>query len=133
MSTKAVVKVADTSLWVLVNVITSKEVPLAKMVAGVKDLATSGALTEMVSMSATVQVPEAQPAPVLDTPVGTEIEAVLVTWVCADANWGTHMASKKPSAKYNELKLLAKLSLGRARRWNMVASCNMRSPDLCYE
>lgn len=98
-SIKAVLKVAETSLCVLVKVMTSKDVPPAVIVEGLKVLDTKGALAVIVSISATVQVPVAQPAPVLETPTGTEIEAVLVTWVCADANWGTHTASKNPSTK----------------------------------
>jgi hypothetical protein len=99
------------------------------MVAGVNDFATRGALAVIASISATVQVPEAHPAPVLDTPVGTEIEAVLVTWVCADASWGTHKASKNPSTKYSELKRLDRSMRGIVRCWNNFAIEGMRSPD----
>lgn len=64
----------------LVNVITNKVVPPAAIVEGVNVLLTVGKLGVILSMSATVQVPEAQAGLVLVTPDGTEIVAVLVTW-----------------------------------------------------
>lgn len=67
----------------LVNVITNRVVPPAMMVDGVNVFAMVGRLGVIASESATVQVPEAQPKPVLVTPDGTEIVAVLVTWVWA--------------------------------------------------
>lgn len=51
------------------------------MVVGVKDFETVGRLGVMVSRSAAVQVPELQATFVLLTPEGTEIVAVLTTWV----------------------------------------------------
>jgi hypothetical protein len=68
----------------LVKVITNSVVPPALMVVGVKVLASKGRLGVMLSTSAAVQVPEPQPEPVFVTPEGTEIEAVLVTCVCAN-------------------------------------------------
>lgn len=78
---------ADTSWCVLVNVITNSVVPPALIAVGVNDLETVGRLGVIVSISAAVQVPVLQPAPlpVLVTPDGTEINAVLVTCVCANA------------------------------------------------
>jgi hypothetical protein len=70
---------------VLVNVITSNVVPPALIVPGVNDLAINGRLGATVSTSTAVQVPLAQPAPVLVTPPGTEMVAVFVTCVCAIA------------------------------------------------
>ena len=69
----------------LVNVITNNEVPPALRVDGVNDLAIAGRLGVMASLSAAVQVPLPQPAAVLVIPDGTEIDAVLVTCVCANA------------------------------------------------
>lgn len=86
----AALNVADVSAWVLVKVMTNNVVPLELMVDGVKLLATVGRLGVIVSTSATVQVPDAQPAPVLVTPDGTEIVAVFVTWVCANADPGAN-------------------------------------------
>ena len=65
--------------------ITNRVVPPAMMVDGVNVFAMVGRLGVTASESATVQVPEAQPkpVPVLVTPDGTEIVAVLVTWVWA--------------------------------------------------
>jgi hypothetical protein len=60
-------------------VITNKDVPPALIVEGVKDLETLGLLGVTESGSKTVHVPEVQPAPVLLTPEGTEIVAVLTT------------------------------------------------------
>ena len=68
-----------------VNVITNKEVPPAVMVDGVNVLPTTGRLGATVSPSATVQVPDVHTGFVFETPVGTEIVAVLVTCVCAHA------------------------------------------------
>lgn len=69
----------------MVNVITNSVVPPALIVDGEKDFDIVGLLGEMLSLSATVHVPDAQPEPVFVTPDGTEIEAVLVTCVCANA------------------------------------------------
>ena len=79
----AELKVAEVNAWVLVKVITSSVVPFELMLAGVKLLLTVGRLGVIVSVSAAVQVPVVQPAPVFVTPDGTEIVAVLVTWVWA--------------------------------------------------
>lgn len=72
--------VAVANLWVLVKVITNKEVPPALIELGVKVLETCGKLATTASRSATVQVPAEQPgaAFVLVTVGGAEIEAVLV-------------------------------------------------------
>jgi hypothetical protein len=67
----------------LEKVITNNVVPPALIVAGAKDFETVGRLGAIVSKSATVQVPEVQSTLVLLTPEGTEIVAVLTTWVCA--------------------------------------------------
>lgn len=63
----------------MVKVITNNVVPPAFIVLGTNVLEIVGGLDEMLSTSATVQVPEPQPTPVLVTPDGTEMEAVLVT------------------------------------------------------
>jgi hypothetical protein len=55
------------------------------MVEGVNDLVSVGRLAVIVSLSAAVQVPVPQPAPVLVTPDGTDMNAVLVTCVWAKA------------------------------------------------
>lgn len=89
---------ADTNLCVLVKVITKSEVPPALMVPGVKVLETNGTLAATPSRSATVQVPEAQPAAVLETPTGAEIDAVLVIWVWALAICGTSRHKNTASA-----------------------------------
>lgn len=78
-------KVAEVSWWVLVNVMTRSVVAPALMVVGVKDFETVGRLGVMVSKSAAVQVPELQATFVLLTPEGTEIVAVLTTWVWENA------------------------------------------------
>jgi hypothetical protein len=82
-STKAVLNVADTSLCVLVKVITNNDVPPTLIELGAKVLETSGKLGVTASISATVQVPATQPVATLvfETPDGAEIEAVLVIWV----------------------------------------------------
>jgi hypothetical protein len=71
------------SRCVLVKLITNRLVPPAVMVEGVKLLLTSGRLKVIVSISAAVHVPVVQSAFVLETPLGTDIVAVLTTWVCA--------------------------------------------------
>jgi hypothetical protein len=81
-SKKADVKVADTNWCVLMKVMTKREVPPALIEVGENDLDIVGRLGVIGSESATVQVPVAQPTPVLVTPEGTEMRAVLVTWVC---------------------------------------------------
>jgi hypothetical protein len=78
-STNGAVNVAETNAWVLVNVITNNVVPPALMVDGVNDLETVGRLGVTASGSTAVQVPDPHPAPVLVTPDGTEMIAVLVT------------------------------------------------------
>jgi hypothetical protein len=87
--------VADVSKCVLVNVITSRVVPPALMVVGENDFEIVGRLGVMVSISAAVHVPVLQPMPlpVFVTPEGTEMEAVFVTCVCANA--GICIASRK--------------------------------------
>jgi hypothetical protein len=89
------VKVAVTSLWVLVKVTTSREVPPALMALGVKDFATSGKLAATESRSAALQVPAKQPVAVLVlvTLGGAEIDAVLVICVCAKAACAAKSAS----------------------------------------
>jgi hypothetical protein len=84
------VKVAETNACVLVNVITKSVVPPALMVVGEKVFDTVGLLGVMESLSAAVHVPVAQPKPppVFVTPDGTEIVAVLVTWLCAKPESG---------------------------------------------
>jgi hypothetical protein len=81
------VKVAVTNLWVLVKVITNKEVPPALIALGVKDFATWGRLAATASMSDTEQIPTTQLVAVLVfvTLAGAEIDAVLVICVCATA------------------------------------------------
>lgn len=74
-------KVADTSWCVLVKVITNNVVPAALIVEGAKVLLTLGRLGVMLSLSATVHVPDVQAGLVLVTPEGTEMIAVLVTCV----------------------------------------------------
>jgi di/tricarboxylate transporter len=93
------VKVADTSLCVFVNVMTSNEVPPALILPGVNVLDTCGRLGETVSISATVQVPAKQPVAVLVlvTLGGAEMDAVLVICVCALAICGTKRLSSTPS------------------------------------
>ena len=71
--------VAETSWCVFVNVITKRLVPPALIDVGANDLEIVGRLGEMTSGSTAVHVPLVQPAPVLVTPDGTEIVAVLVT------------------------------------------------------
>lgn len=70
-----------------VNVMTKRVVPPALIVDGVKDLEIIGRLGVTTSTSAAVHVPVEQlrPEPVLVTPAGTEMNAVFVTWVWADA------------------------------------------------
>lgn len=57
----------------------------ALIVVGVNDFETVGRLGVMVSRSAAVQVPELHATFVLLTPEGTEIVAVLTTWVWENA------------------------------------------------
>jgi hypothetical protein len=95
----------------LVNVITNSVVPPALMLLGVNDLASVGRLGVIVSMSAAVQVPDAQPmpVPVFVTPAGTEIAAVLVTCVCANA--GSCNAIRKKNAHKPPTRKLADRNL----------------------
>lgn len=72
---------ADTSAWVLEIVIVSKVVPPAFIELSEKLFETVGREGEIASVSANVQVPEAQDALVLVTLDGGEITAVLVTCV----------------------------------------------------
>lgn len=78
---------AEVSACVFVNVITNKVVSPALIVDGVNDFEMPGRLGVMGSLSAAVQVPVEQPKPlpVFVTPEGTDIEAVFVTCVCANA------------------------------------------------
>jgi hypothetical protein len=68
------------------------------MLDGENDLEIVGRLGVMVSESAAVHVPDVQPAPVLVTPEGTEMNAVLVTCVCANAG-SCRLMRKKNSHK----------------------------------
>jgi hypothetical protein len=83
---------------VFVNVITNNVVPPALIEDGVNDLEIVGRLGVIASISAAVHVPVLHPTPlpVLVTPEGTEIEAVFVTCVCANA--GACIASRKTDA-----------------------------------
>lgn len=80
ISVKPVLKVADTSLWVLVNVMTSTDVPPALIELGANVLATCGKLNVTVSLSVAEQVPptHAVAVLVLVTLAGAVIEAVFV-------------------------------------------------------
>jgi hypothetical protein len=82
VSTNTLLNVADTNWCVLVKVITRSVVPPALMVEGANNLPMVGRLGVTVSMSEAVHVPELQAMLVLLTPEGTEIVAVLTTWVC---------------------------------------------------
>jgi hypothetical protein len=101
-SMKGVLKVAETNWWVLVNVITNKDVPPAGIVDGEKVFETVGKLALTVSTSTAEQtpVPEIQKVEVLVlvTPLGGSIVAVLVTDVCARTNWETKNSNATPSA-----------------------------------
>ena len=57
-----------------------------------------GRLGVMVSTSAAVHVPEPQPAPVLVTPAGMEIVAVLVTCDCAKLAAGKRTKARQSAA-----------------------------------
>jgi hypothetical protein len=81
------------SRCVLVKLITNRLVPPAVIIEGVKVLLINGRLGVIVSMSAAVQVPVVHSAFVFETPLGTDIVAVLTTCVCAFA------ASSKPNSK----------------------------------
>jgi hypothetical protein len=84
---------------------TKRVVPPAFMVLGVNDLEIVGRLGVIGSESAAVQVPPVQPAPVLVTPAGTEMNAVLVTCVCASA--GACSIAMKESNKQPNAQALA--------------------------
>lgn len=77
--------VAETNRCVLVKVITKSVVPPALILVGANVFETVGGLAVTISVSVAVQIPPVQPAAVLVlvTPRGTEIDAVLVTCVCA--------------------------------------------------
>jgi hypothetical protein len=79
-SVKPALKVADTNLWVFVNVMTSKDVPPALMELGANVLDTCGKLTATVSLSVAEQVPptHAVAVLVLVTLAGAVIDAVFV-------------------------------------------------------
>ena len=79
MSVKRADRVADTRAWVLEIVIVNKVVPPAFIELSEKLFETVGREGEIVSVSATVQVPDAQDELVLVTLDGGEIAAVLVT------------------------------------------------------
>jgi hypothetical protein len=80
ISVKAALNVADTNLWVFVNVITSKDVPPALIDVGANVLDTCGKLNVTVSLSVAEQVPptHAVAVLVLVTLAGAVIEAVFV-------------------------------------------------------
>jgi hypothetical protein len=130
-STKAVLKVAETSLWVLVNVITNNEVPPAVMVVGLKVLETVGRLAVMVSLSGALQVPAMQLVAVLVlvTVAGAEMDAVLVIWVCAKAVCGMASDANKPINSDNMPKALVRLNRESAQRLNNLAITGMGTPN----
>ena len=126
--------VAETSLWVLVKVMTSNEVPPAKMVVGANVLDTVGTLAVIRSLSGALHTPATQPVAtlVLVTPEGAEMEAVLVIWVCANACCGRAVKANRPSAKDSMPNSLA-IEIRDAIHWlTNLAIKDMRAPDFVY-
>jgi hypothetical protein len=126
-----VLNVAETSLLVLVNVITSNEVPPALMVVGLKVLETVGRLAMIVSLSIALQVPATQAVAVLVlvTVAGAEMEAVLVIWVCAIANCGIASDANRPINRDNMPKALVMENREGAQRLNNLAITGMGTPN----
>lgn len=133
-STKAALKVAVVNLCVFVKVMTSSEVPPALIVLGLNVLDTVGKLAVTVSISAAVQVPAAQPAAelVLVTPSGGDIEAVLVTWVCANAACGMPNAANKPIANTSALSAWVIENRENLQRLKNLAIANMKTPKYYF-
>ncbi len=127
-------KVADTSLWVLVKVITSKDVPPALMVDGVNVLETNGTLAVIVSLSVAVQVPATQAVAVLVlvTDAGAEMEAVLVIWVCAKAICGKARPANKPMSSESVLKTVLIENRGNLQRLNNLSITGMETPKSIF-
>jgi hypothetical protein len=126
-----VLNVAETSLWVLVKVMTNKDVPPALMVDGVNVLATNGTLAVIVSLSVALQVPAMQAVAVLVlvTVAGAEMEAVLVTWVCAKASCGMANDANKPSCSDSRANTLGMENPKRPKRLTNLASTGIRTPN----
>jgi hypothetical protein len=80
MSVNPALNVADTNLWVFVNVMTSKEVPPALIELGANVLDTCGKLNVTVSLSVAEQVPPTHAVAVFVfvTLAGAVIDAVFV-------------------------------------------------------
>lgn len=124
-------KVAETSLWVLVKVITSNEVPPALMVLGLKVLETVGKLAVIVSLSGALQVPAMQLVAVLVlvTVAGAVMEAVLVIWVCAKASCGMASDANKPINSATMPKALVIVNRENAQRLKNLAITGMETPN----
>lgn len=124
-------KVAETSLWVLVKVITNNEVPPALIVVGLKVLETVGKLAVIVSLSGALQVPAMQVVAVLVlvTVAGAEMDAVLVIWVCAKASCGMASDANKPINRDNMPNALVILNRENAQRLNSLVITGMGTPN----
>lgn len=122
---------AETKLWLLVKVITSKDVPPALMVLGLKVLDTVGTLAVIVSLSVALQVPAMQAVAVLVlvTDGGAEMDTVLVTWVCAKASCGIASDASRPVNSDNTPKALAVENREGLKRLTNLASTGMRTPN----
>jgi hypothetical protein len=129
-----VLNVAETSLWVLVKVITSNEVPPALMVVGLKVLETVGRLAVIVSLSGALQVPAIQAVAVLVlvTVAGAVMDAVLVIWVCANASCGMVKEANSPISSDNMPKALVIENRESAQRLNNLAITGMGTPNSIY-
>jgi hypothetical protein len=133
ISVNPALNVADTSLWVFVKVITSKDVPPALIELGANVLDTCGKLNVTASLSVAEQVPptHAVAVLVLVTLAGAVIEAEFVIWVCATANCGTPMASITPSTSTNALDARKDKLLKKNARQEALNDANEISPDYC--
>jgi hypothetical protein len=98
----------------------------ALMVVGVKDLETVGRLGVMVSRSAAVQVPELQATFVLLTPEGTEMVAVLTTWVWEYAGKWENKAKRAKHRPPHSVPVDNNLNLKASRRLNTFCLQNFK-------
>jgi hypothetical protein len=127
-----VLNVAETSLCVLVKVMTNNEVPPAVMVDGLKVLETEGKLALIVSLSTALQVPAMQVVAVLVlvTVAGAVMVAVLVIWVCAKATCGIARDANKPNISDSMPKALISENREGPKRLNNLAITGIQTPNI---
>lgn len=132
MSVNTDVNVADTNLWLFVNVMTNNDVPPALIALGANVLDTCGTLNETASESDAVQVPATHEVAVLVlvTLAGVVMEAVLVICVWAMACWGIAIDKKMPNANKAALEILINRATKRFTRSYTPNATNDYTPNL---